>query len=80
MKEKSTKEKIIEALEGGEKKLLCPYCNNDVFLRSAIESDCKVYIYDDGDSMRDENIDMCVTEYTYKCAKCKKDVTEKELK
>ena len=78
MKKKNTKEKIIEALEDKEKKVLCPYCNNDIFLRSAIEDDCRVYIYEDEDGTRDEDIDMAITEYTYKCAKCKKIIKELE--
>ena len=80
MKNKNTKQKILDALEDGERKLLCPFCDNDIFLRSAIEEDCKVYIYDDGEGIRDEDIDMCVTEYTYKCSKCGKDVTKEEFK
>ena len=62
-----------------ETKMLCPYCKNDVFLRSSTEEDCRVHIFNDGEGMRDEDIDMQVTEYTYKCAKCKKNVTEEEL-
>ncbi len=62
-----------------EEKVLCPFCKNDVFLRSAIEKDCRVYILDDGEGLRDDDIDMCVTEYTYKCAGCGKEITEEEL-
>ncbi|KKL15454.1 hypothetical protein LCGC14_2505480, partial [marine sediment metagenome] len=71
---------ILDALEDGERKLLCPFCDNDIFLRSGIETDTKICMYDSGESLRDEDIDMAITEYTYKCAKCKKDTTEVELK
>jgi len=82
MKDESTKQKILDALEddGEERKLRCPFCDNDTFFRSAIERDCKVYIYNDGEGIRDEDIGMAITEYTYKCFKCDKDVTEEELK
>ncbi len=63
-----------------EKKLLCPFCKNDVFIRSATEKPCRVYILKDEEGdLRDEDIDMCVTEYTYKCAGCGKNITEEEL-
>ena len=61
------------------KKVLCPFCKHDVFVRSATERPCRVHILDEGDGLRDEDIDMCITEYTYKCCKCKKDITEEEL-
>jgi len=66
-------------LEEGETKLLCPFCKNDTFFRTRTEEPCKVWMIDDGESVRDEDIDMCVTEYTYVCAKCDKDVTEEEM-
>ena len=78
---RKTKEEILKALESeGERKMLCPFCSHDVFIRSSVEEGCRVHIFDDGDSVRDEDIDMNVTEYTYKCEGCKKDVTEEELK
>lgn len=77
-KKQKIKEDILRSLEE-KRKMRCPFCKHDKFYRSAIENPCLVEIYDDGDSMRDEDIEMCQTNYTYKCAKCKKNVTEEEL-
>ena len=62
-----------------DKKLSCPHCHNEkkVFLRSAIEEPTRVFVVKDEDGdIRDEDIGMCITEYTYTCAKCKKIITE----
>lgn len=76
--DKEMKEKILDNLSE-ETKLRCSRCKSDVFLRRGVEKDCRVYMIDDGEGIRDEDIDMCVTDYTYKCANCGKDITEEEL-
>jgi len=76
MKEKNTKQKILDALEDyKERKLRCPFCGGDRFIRTEVAF-CD--IVDDGESITDEEISG--VEYTFVCKNCKKDVTEEELK
>jgi len=76
MKKKSTKEKIIEALE--EKKTLrCPNCNHSVFIRKTYD---KVQMIDDGEGITDEPIELCCEDCVYICAKCDEEISEEELK
>lgn len=64
-------------MEKKETKLLCPFCKHDHFLRS--EKDTLICIIDDGETLRDEYVSTDADEFIYKCAKCKKEVTEEEL-
>jgi len=57
-----------------EKKLLCPYCKNDKFIRKMTAG---VSMYNDGDSIRDE-IDWEEVD-CYLCEKCEKEISEEEL-
>ena len=57
-----------------EKKLLCPYCRNDKFIRKA---EAKLRIFDDGETMRDEIITEDYEDLF--CAECDKRITEDEL-
>ena len=57
-----------------EKKLLCPYCRNDTFIRKA---EAKLRIFDNGETMRDEVITEDYEDLF--CDECGKSVEENEL-
>jgi len=57
-----------------EKKLLCPYCRNDKFIRKA---EAEIKMFDDGETIRDDVISEDYEDYF--CAECDKKVTEEEL-
>ena len=76
--DKKEKEEMLRRIEG-EVKLLCPFCRHNRFFRSAVEEPCLVEMWDDGDSVRDEDIGHCVTNYKYVCEKCGKDLTDEEM-
>lgn len=74
MKQKDKRAEVINALKG-ERKLRCPFCKHNRFLR---KETCFCDIWDRGeDGMCDEDISH--EEYKFFCAKCKKEVTEEEL-
>lgn len=72
-KKDKVKKEVISKLKG-ERKLRCPFCNHDRFLRKETAY-CDIWGRED--SMIDENISDI--DYEFFCAKCKKEVTEEEL-
>ena len=69
------KEKILATLEG-KNILKCPYCNHTVFIRKAY---ARVELIDDGETIKDEVIELGFENCGYICANCGEDVTEEEL-
>lgn len=73
-------DKESKQIEKGERILKCPFCNNNTFLRSAKEEPCLIRIIkDDEGNIQDDDIGMNITDYTYVCAKCKKEIIEAML-
>ena len=59
------------------KRLKCPFCGNETFIRTTKD---EIYMLDDGEEITDELVPHSYyPSYVYKCATCKKDVTDKEL-
>jgi len=57
--------------------MVCPYCEHDTFMRKTTE---EIRMVDDGENITDELVSDGWCGYTYRCAKCKRNVTDKELK
>lgn len=74
MTEKQIKQKVMNKLKG-DRKLKCPFCNNDGFKR--VET-CFCDIWDRGeDGIVDE--DCSGHDYEFFCSKCKKKISEEKL-
>ena len=70
-----TKEELLDALQD-KKVLRCPYCKCKVFTRKSLQ---RVEMIDNGESIEDSEVDSYI-DYSYECANCGEDVTEKELR
>lgn len=69
------KEKIIASLEG-KYILKCPYCNHTFFIRRTY---ARVELIDDGETIKDEVVELDFEDCVYICQNCGEDLTEEEL-
>jgi len=57
--------------------MVCPFCGHNTFIRKTEE---EIQMIDDGENITDELVGNGWSSYTYRCVKCKKNVTDAEMK
>ncbi len=75
MKKRNTKQKILDALEG-KKRLLCPSCKQDYFIRKTYD---RVHIFHIKSELKNEIIEHNFEDEVYICQNCDEEISPEEL-